>query len=557
MKFDQLVALAEVQLDMRPIDYVLLFTYFAFVLGIGIIVRRSVKSSLDFFLSGRSIPAWIAGLAFISANLGAVEILGFAANGAQYGFASVHYYWIGAIPAMVFLGIVMMPFYYGSKVRSVPEYLRLRYNRPTHLVNAGSFAVSSVLIAGVNLYSLAIVLVALLGWSLPLAIVVAALLVLLYVVAGGLTGAIYNEVLQFFVIIAGLIPLTFVAVAAAGGPAEVIHKLSAYPNYWLHPWSGTSLNGDNPIGDWIGIILGQAFILSFGYWTTNFAEVQRALSAKNLNSARRAPIIGAYPKIFIPFIVLLPGIIAALLIPNLGDSSDPSLTYTNAIPLLIGKLLPNGVLGVAVTGLVAAFMAGMAANVSSFNAVFTYDIWQTYIKKGRPDGYYLKFGRWITVIGVVIGIGTAFIAASYNNINDYLQTLFSFFQAPVFVTFILGMFWKRMTAWAGFWGMLSGIFTAAAVWAAALANPDLFRSAFQQAMWMGIAAALADLIVSIIVTKYTIPKPLAELEGLVKGMEIRDPNEAAVPIRWYKNPAFLGAGAITLALAMYIPFSFL
>jgi SSS family solute:Na+ symporter len=243
------------------------------VLGIGWMVKRSIKSSEDFFQAGRSIPAWIAGLAFISANLGAVEILGFAANGAQYGFASVHYYWIGAIPAMVFLGIVMMPFYYGSKIRSVPEYLRRRYNKPTHLVNASSFAVSSVLIAGVNLYSLAIVLVALLGWSLPLAIVVAALLVLVYVVAGGLTGAIYNEVLQFFVIIAGLIPLTIVAVAAAGGPQEVLHRLADYPSYWLHPWSGTAVGGDNPIGDWIGIILGQAFILSFGYWTTNFAEV--------------------------------------------------------------------------------------------------------------------------------------------------------------------------------------------------------------------------------------------------------------------------------------------
>ncbi len=553
----RIVGSADVRLDMSPVDYTLLFVYFIFVLGIGIVVRRSVKSSLDFFLSGRSIPAWIAGLAFISANLGAVEILGFAANGAQYGFASVHYYWIGAIPAMVFLGVVMMPFYYGSKIRSVPEYLRRRYNRPTHLVNASSFAVSSVLIAGVNLYSLAIVLVALLGWSLPVAIVVAALLVLVYVVAGGLTGAIYNEVMQFFVIIAGLIPLAIVAVAAAGGPAEVIDRLQNYPDYWLHPWSGTEVGGNNPIGDWIGIILGQAFILSFGYWTTNFAEVQRALSARNLSSARRAPIIGAYPKIFIPFLVILPGIVAALIIPGLGDESNPQMTYTNAIPLLMDTLLPSGVLGVAVTGLVAAFMAGMAANVSSFNAVFTYDIWQTYIRKDRADAYYLKFGRWITVIGVFIGIGTAFIAAQYNNINEYLQTLFSFFQAPVFVTFILGMFWKRMTPWAGFWGMISGIGAAAAVWGAALTNDDLFRSSFQQAMWMGIAAALVDLVVSLIVTAFTEPKPIAELEGLVKGMEIRDAEADSKPVRWYKQPAFLGAGAIALALAMYIPFAFL
>jgi SSS family solute:Na+ symporter len=548
---------ADIRLDMSAVDYTLLFVYFIFVLGIGFVVRRSVKSSLDFFLSGRSIPAWIAGLAFISANLGAVEILGFAANGAQYGFASVHYYWIGAIPAMVFLGVVMMPFYYGSKIRSVPEYLRRRYNNQTHLVNAGSFALSTVLIAGVNLYALAIVLVALLGWSLPVSIVVAAILVLFYVVAGGLTGAMYNEVLQFFVIIAGLIPLTMVAIAAAGGPGEVIDKLGNYPDYWLHPWSGTSVGGNNPIGDWFGIILGQAFILSFGYWTTNFSEVQRALAAKNLSAARRAPIIGAYPKIFIPFIVILPGIVAALIIPELGTSDDPQLTYTNAIPLLMDTLLPSGVLGVAVTGLVAAFMAGMAANVSSFNTVFTYDIWQTYIKKDMPDGYYLRFGRLITVIGVVIGIGTAFIAASYNNINEYLQTLFSFFQAPVFITFILGMFWKRMTPWAGFYGMVSGIVAAAGVWGWAIANPELFRSPFQQAMWMGIAAAGVDLVVSLVVSRFTEPKPVSELVGLVKGMEIRDVDADAYPVPWFKRPVVLGAGAITLAMAMYIPFVFL
>lgn len=548
---------ADIRLEMSGVDYTLLFVYFIFVLGIGFVVRRSVKSSLDFFLSGRSIPAWIAGLAFISANLGAVEILGFAANGAQYGFASVHYYWIGAIPAMVFLGVVMMPFYYGSKIRSVPEYLRRRYNNQTHLVNAGSFALSTVLIAGVNLYALAIVLVALLGWSLPVSIVVAAILVLFYVVAGGLTGAMYNEVLQFFVIIAGLIPLTMVAIAAAGGPGEVIDKLGNYPDYWLHPWSGTSVGGNNPIGDWFGIILGQAFILSFGYWTTNFSEVQRALAAKNLSAARRAPIIGAYPKIFIPFIVILPGIVAALIIPELGTSDDPQLTYTNAIPLLMDTLLPSGVLGVAVTGLVAAFMAGMAANVSSFNTVFTYDIWQTYIKKDEPDGYYLRFGRLITVIGVIIGIGTAFIAASYNNINEYLQTLFSFFQAPVFITFILGMFWKRMTPWAGFYGMVSGIVAAAGVWGWAIANPELFRSPFQQAMWMGIAAAGVDLVVSLVVSKFTEPKPISELVGLVKGMEIRDADADAHPVRWFKRPVVLGAGAITLAMAMYIPFVFL
>lgn len=537
---------------MRPVDYVLLAIYFGFVLGIGWLVRRSVKSSYDFFLSGRSLPAWIAGLAFISANLGAIEILGFAANGAQYGLASVHYYWIGAIPAMVFLGIVMMPFYYGSKVRSVPEYLRLRYNRPTHLINASSFAVSAVLIAGVNLYSLAIVLRALLGWSLPVSVVVAAMFVLAYTVSGGLTGAVYNEVLQFFVILAGLIPLAIIAVIAAGGPAGMLERLADYPDYWLHPWSGTSLNAvepeANPIGDWFGIILGQAFVLSFGYWTTNFAEVQRAMSARNLSSARRAPIIGAYPKIFIPFLVIIPGICAALLIPEIGMTQDTS--YTNAIPMLMDRLLPSGVLGVAVTGLVAAFMAGMAANVSSFNAVFTYDIWQSYIRPGKPDHYYLKVGRIVTVVGVGVGILTAFIAAGYNNINEYLQTLFSFFQAPVFVTFILGMFWRRMTAWGGFWGLLSGTVAAAGVWIAGAANEELFRSSFQQAMWMGIVAASVDLVVSVSVSMVTVPKPIEELVGLVKGTEEKVVEDKP-PI--YKRPVPLGIGAIVLALGMYIP----
>ena len=552
-----------VLLDMRLVDYVLLITYFVFVLGIGWMVKRSIKSSEDFFQAGRSIPAWIAGLAFISANLGAIEILGFAANGAQYGWASVHYYWIGAIPAMVFLGVVMMPFYYGSKIKSVPEYLRRRYNNPTHLVNASSFALSAVLIAGVNLYSLAIVLRALLGWSLPLAICVSALLVLAYILAGGLTGAIYNEVLQFFVIIAGMIPLTIVAIAAVGGPGEAISRLSDYPEYWYQPWSGTSIDGGgdpeqvNPIGDWVGIILGQAFILSFGYWTTNFAEVQRAMSARNLNSARRAPIIGAFPKIFIPFIVILPGIAAAMLIPELGSDTDPSLTYTNAIPLLMGDLLPSGVLGVAVTGLVAAFMAGMAANVSSFNTVMTYDIWQQYIAKAKEDRYYLRLGRIITIVGVVAGIGTAFIAASYNNINEYLQTLFSFFQAPVFVTFILGMFWKRTTPWGGFYGLVAGILGAGSVWVyAAFIDPEFFRSPFQQAMWMGIVAGAVDLVVTVAVSKRTTPLPDSALVGLVKGLE----DAAGIDTgdtRWYKSPEVLGATAIGLALSMYLMFVFI
>ncbi|MDP4014052.1 MAG: sodium:solute symporter family protein [Candidatus Nanopelagicales bacterium] len=540
-------------LDMHPVDYSLLIIYFVFVLGIGWVAKRSIKSSKDFFQAGRRLPAWIAGLAFISANLGAIEILGFAANGAQFGLASVHYYWIGAIPAMVFLGIVMMPFYYGTKIRSVPEYLRLRYNRPTHLFNAASFALSALLIAGVNLYSLAIVVVALLGWSLYLSIVVAALLVLTYILAGGLTGAVYNEVMQFFVIIAGLIPLTIVAIAAAGGPDQVIARLADYPDYWSQPWAGTEINGGgdpNPIGDWVGIILGQAFVLSFGYWTTNFAEVQRAMSARNLNSARRAPIIAAIPKMLLPFIIIVPGMIAAMIVPNLGDPADPDRSFTNAIPLLMGQLLPAGVLGVAVTGLIAAFMAGMAANVSSFNAVMTYDIWQAYIVKSRRDRYYLKFGRVVTVVGVFVGIGTALIASEYNNINEYLQTLFSFFQAPVFVTFILGMFWKRTSPWGGFWGLASGTAAAGSIWAFAAMNPDFYRSAFQQAMWMGIVAGAVDLVVTVSVSLRTQPLPDHALVGLVKGTQAVDQPPTG-GLSWYRRPAVLGILVLIASVSMY------
>ena len=375
------------RLDMNWLDYLLLTMYFVVVLGIGFAAKRSIKTSLDFFLSGRSLPAWVTGLAFIAANLGALEILGMAANGAQYGVATAHFYWIGAVPAMVFLGIVMMPFYYGSKVRSVPEYLRLRFNRPTHVFNAATFAVASVLIAGVNLYALAIVIEALLGWPIWLAILVSAAFVLAYITAGGLTSAIYNEVLQFFLILAGLVPLVVVGLAANGGWGGLVDKVTANEKGgegFLSAWGGTGV-GDvtNPIGaNWIAIVFGLGFVLSFGYWTTNFAEVQRALSAKNMSAARRTPLIAAYPKIFIPALTIIPGLIALVEFPKLGAETG-EFQYNNAIPLLIDKYLPNGVLGIAVTALLAAFMAGMAANVSSFNTVFTYDIWQDYVRKDR------------------------------------------------------------------------------------------------------------------------------------------------------------------------------
>ncbi len=556
------------RLDMSWVDYLILGMYFLVVLGIGFAARRSIKTSLDFFLSGRSLPAWVTGLAFIAANLGALEILGMAANGAQYGISTVHFYWIGAVPAMVFLGIVMMPFYYGSKVRSVPEYLRLRFNRPTHLFNALTFAVATVLIAGVNLYALAIVIEALLGWPVWLAIVVAAAFVLAYITLGGLSSAIYNEVLQFFLILAGLVPLVVVGLAANGGWDGLVDKVTGHEKGgegFLSAWGGTGV-GDvtNPMGaNWIAITLGLGFVLSFGYWTTNFAEVQRALSAKDMNASRRTPLIAAYPKLFIPALTIIPGLIALVEFPKLGaDSGD--FQYNNAIPLLMDKYLPNGVLGIAVTALLAAFMAGMAANVSAFNTVFTYDIWQDYVRKDRSDDYYLRVGRVVTVIGVVIGIGTAFIAAGYSNIMNYIQALFSIFNAPLFATFIIGMFWKRMTGPAGISGLVAGTLGAAFIFVTSESGVDsfgfdepllfTFGSALTASFWGAVIAFVADAVVSVVVTLFTKPKTAEELEGLVYGTKVAG-RDLTTREPWWRSPVVLGGGALALAGLLYIPFA--
>jgi SSS family solute:Na+ symporter len=538
------------KLDLSGVDLALVAIYFTFVLGIGFALKRRVRSSLDFFLSGRSLPAWVTGIAFISANVGAVELLGMSASGAQYGSAMVHYSWIGSIPAMVFLGIVMMPFYYGSKVRSVPEYLRLRFDPKAHLINAITFVLASILIAGVNLYALAVVLRALLGIPLLLAITLAAGFVLSYILLGGLTSAIYNEVMQFFVIMIGMVPLTIIAIKETGGLGQLFARVSAeHGTEFIHPWEGTSIGGGNPLGDWIGLSLGLAFCLSFGYWTTNFAEVQRAMAAKDGRSARLTPIIGAYPKAFVPLITVLPGMAAVLLLPGVGTSGG--VEYNQVIPALMEKYLPQGVLGVAVTGLLAAFMAGMAANVSSFNAVFTYDIWQDYLKPGRSDHYYLIVGRVVTVGGVLLAIATALIASSFSNIQNYLQTLFSFFNVPLFCVFIIGMFWRRASRSAGFWGILTGTLTAAAVYALYQQGALNFRSDLQETMWGSIAAFAAGAATMIFASLLEKPKTAEELHGLVYGMAIKDASETST-VAWYRSPVVLGIGALVLCAALYV-----
>jgi SSS family solute:Na+ symporter len=551
-----MLAAAEVRLDTNALDFAILGIYFVVVLGIGFIAKRYIKTSLDYFLSGRSLPAWITGLAFVSANLGATEILGMGANGAQYGVATVNYYWIGAVPAMVFLGLVMMPFYYGSKVRSVPEYLLLRFNKQSHLFNSITFALATVLIAGVNLFALALVLKLLLGWPILVGIVIAAGIVLVYITLGGLSSAIYNEVLQFFVIMAALIPLTIVGLHDAGGWGGLKDKIgqSKLAEAGLHALQGTDPGQvTNPIGaTWIGLVFGLGFVLSFGYWTTNFAEVQRALSAKDLSAGQRTPLIGAYPKLLIPAVVVIPGLIALWKIPDLGSGGN--LAYNNAIPLLMNQYLPNGMLGIALTGLMASFMAGVAANVSAFNTVVTTDIVEPYIARERNDAFYIRVGRYVTIGGILVAIGTALIASGYQNLMNYLQALFSIFNAPLFATFIIGMFWKRTTPAAGLWGLVAGTIAALVTYVGyKWAGWFSFGSDLDESFWGAGAAFVVDAVVTVAVSLFTRPKPVEELQGLVWGMVNKeDAAAAATHSKWWESPKLLGFGAIAIGAVLTI-----
>jgi solute:Na+ symporter, SSS family len=573
--------MADTIIDATPVDYLMIFLYFGVVLGIGILARRQVSDSLDFFLSGRSLPAWVTGLAFISANLGAVEIMGMSANGAEIGLPSVHYFWVGAIPAMLFLGVVMMPFYYGSKVRSVPEFMRRRFGNGAHLVNAISFAVAQLLIAGINLYLLGSIIHALLGWHLWLALVVSAAIVLSYITLGGLSAAIYNEVLQFFVIVASLTPLTLIGLHRVGGWEGLTDKITSAAadnpagptaEEQLNSWPGNALTGfESDFWSVVGIVFGLGFVLSFGYWTTNFVEVQRAMASNSISAGRKTPIIGAFPKMFVPFITIIPGMIAAVLVTEIaktkagetvpgGASGD--VKFNDSLLLLMRDVLPNGLLGLAITGLMAAFMAGMAANVSAFNTVLSYDLWQAYIVKDRDDDYYLRIGRVATVAAVVIAIFTAALASNFSNIMDYLQTLFGFFNAPLFATFILGMFWKRMTPTAGWVGLVAG--TLSAILTAILTEDTLgglstgvIPLSGQGAAFLAASVAfVVDIALSFVVSLGGTPKPSEELKGLVYSETPRedlvDPDEASYP--WYRRTLPLAGIALVMVIILNLAF---
>jgi solute:Na+ symporter, SSS family len=582
MSASAITVMADTIIDAGPVDYLIVFLYFAVVLTIGVLARRQVSDSVDFFLSGRSLPAWVTGLAFISANLGAVEIMGMSANGAQFGIPTVHYFWVGAIPAMLFLGIVMMPFYYGSKVRSVPEFMRRRFGTGAHLVNAISFAVAQLLIAGINLYLLGSIIQALLGWPLWVALIVSAAIVLFYITLGGLSAAIYNEVLQFFVIVASLAPLTLIGLHRVGGwdgLTDGIHNAASEGNSGgvsagdqLNSWPGNALTGfGSDFWSVVGIVFGLGFVLSFGYWTTNFVEVQRAMASNSISSARKTPIIGAFPKMFVPFITIIPGMIAAVLVSEIaktkagetvagGASGD--VKFNDSLLFLMRDVLPNGLLGVAITGLLAAFMAGMAANISAFNTVLSYDLWQTYIVKEREDDYYLRVGRLATVAATVIAIFTAALASNFSNIMDYLQTLFGFFNAPLFATFILGMFWKRMTATAGWVGLSAGTLSAVAT---AILTDGTLGSISQGVIPLSgqgasfLAASVAfvvDIVLSVLVSLVTAPKPVSELKGLVYSETPRedlvDEHEASYP--WYRRTVPLAVIALIMVIALNLAF---
>ncbi|MBC3760706.1 sodium:solute symporter family protein [Quadrisphaera sp. RL12-1S] len=547
------------RIDAGAGDYVLVALYFVVVLGIGLLARRRISSSLDFLLSGRSLPAWVTGLAFVSANLGAIELLGQAANGAQFGEQAFHYYWIGAIPAMVFLALVMMPFYYGSKVRSVPEFLGRRFDAKTQRLQGLLFALASVLLAGVNLYAMAIVVNALLGLPTWLAIVLAGVIVLAYTFLGGLSAAIYNEVLQFFVIVATMVPLTLVGLHRVGGWGGLVSKLTDQGSgSMLQAFPGSDLTGiTNGVGSTIGVVLGLGFVTSFGYWTTNFTEVQRAFSARSASAAQRTPLIAAFPKVLIALVIIIPGMIAAVLVPGIAalkTGGSSGATYNDAVPLLLDELLPNGFLGVALAGLLAAFMAGMAANVSSFNTVVTYDLWQDWVRPGRDDAHYLRVGRAVTVIGTALAIGTAFIAAGFTNIMDYIQTLFSFFNVPLFAVFVLGLFWKRMTGSAGFWGLVSGTLGAVVVFVLNQTGALALSGQGSSFLGGGVATVVA-VLVGWLVSKAGRPKPESELRGLV--WSLTPASERAVPREpgVLRSPVVLSVSVLALAGAGYVVFA--
>src|SRR5438874_6727792 len=604
-------------MTLSALDWTLIFVYFAFVIGVGVALKRYTRTSTDFFQAGRALPAWVCGLAFLSANLGAQEIIGMGASGAKYGIATSHFYWVGAIPAMVFLGIFMMPFYYGSRARSVPEYLRLRFDEKTRAFNAVSFAAMTVFSSGISMYAMAKLLqllhvldapFAALGldpsWIFHVCIVASAIIVLIYILLGGLSSAIYNEVLQFFLIVAGFVPLVYLGLRNAGGWSGIRQTL---PPDLTHLWRGFGSASTNAMGvDAFGLAMGLGFVLSFGYWCTDFLVVQRAMAAHSMTAARRVPLIGAFPKMVFPFLVVMPGLIALSVHPapdapvpaivqSLGDGAPvanganggdgglipfkvdeasnqivrdnqgrPVRDYDLVIPVLLLRYFPAGMLGLGLTALMASFMSGMAGDVTACNTVWTYDIYQAYIRKTATDAHYLMVGRLATFFGIAASVATAYVAAQFNNIMDVLQLVFAFVNAPLLGTFLLGMFWKRTTGHGAFTGLLAGT-SAAAIhhgltlpagaaagvkggWFALL---HVYPSEMAQNFYTAIFAFTVCFVLTIVVSLMTRPRPDAELVGLVHSLTEKPEEE---PMAWYLRPASLAAVIIVSLTVLTILF---
>ena len=602
--------------NLTYIDWLIMLVYFTFVLGIGFALKRYMKTSSDFFLAGRSIPAWVCGLAFISTNLGAQEVIGMGASGAKYGIVTSHFYWIGAIPAMCFVGIFMMPFYYGSKARSVPEFLRMRFDEKTRALNAFSFAFMTIFSSGISMYAMALLIqeLGLFHNILPdayifhVSIILSALIVLGYIFLGGLTSAIYNEVLQFFLIVAGLLPLVWIGLRNVGGWQGIKRTL---PANMTHSWQGMAHANTNSLGvEWFGLVMGLGFVLSFGYWCTNFLVIQRAMAADSEDSARKVPLIAALPKMFLPFLVILPGLIAVSML-NVGSKAtagnpaayatlnsqgkplpldeahphgiipvktdaitgkdvvdsngQPVYDYDKTVPVMLLTFFPTGVLGLGLTALLASFMSGMAGNVTAFNTVWTYDIYQAYINKKGSDAHYLWMGRMSTIGGILLSIGAAYAVTSFNNIMDALQLVFAIVNAPLFGTFLLGMFSKRTTGHGAFTGLLAGTTGALIHHGLTLPMGDAvgihggwihvvhrYSSDMAQNFWTAIVAFTINVVVTVVVSRMSAPRPEPELVGLVYSLT---PKPVEVDKAWYQRPTVWAVAVLALAVVLNIVFA--
>ncbi|MFI5337254.1 MAG: sodium:solute symporter family protein [Opitutales bacterium] len=643
------------QVNLTWLDYFILLAYTGFVVGIGFALRKYMKSSSDFLTSGRSIPTWVTGLAFISANLGALELVGMAASGAKYGIATSHFYWVGAIPAMIFLAVFMMPFYYGSKARSVPEYLKMRFDERVRALNSISFAVMTVFASGISMNALAKLLNLLLGWNYHVSLWICSAVVLLYVLKGGLTSAIYTEVLQFFMIVLGFAPVVYLGLKDVGGYTAMTHLLQgvavnpaalhlkeAGTTYGANAWSSawTPLLGGpsaNPMGvDWFSMVFGLGFVLSFGYWCTNFLVVQRAMAARNMTAARNTPLVAAVPKMLFPALVIIPGMIAVALMsvpskgyripaPILNESayaraekiiaSSAALPadhvlmqvsaatgrkmdadkvaalvkeeaaaplapavfrdrlwnavaeydYDGVILSLVKRYCPPGLLGLALTALLASFMSGMAGNVTAFNTVWTYDLYQAYLAPNRSDEHYMWMGRVVTVVGIVLSICCAYFAAMYNNAMDIIQLVFGFVNAPLFATFLLGMFWKRTTGTGAFLGLLGGTATSGLFHALTIASGNapgvkggylgvvhVYPSEMAQNFSLATFAFLACFGLTLGISLATArTKTDDELRGLVYSLTPRIKDESAA---WYQRPGVIGVVLLVACVILNVIF---